>query len=483
MSYTIYSKENREAVVDLYFETTMSCREIIQELVLPVKQETYRYWIRNDPRYGTKRHGEKKQYSPRQTIGPQVKFQAIQMLRNGIRPCEIRDTLHLSSISLILSWKRKYNLQGVDALMPKKTSGPSLAAEAAEACSGSFQQQKDDSEFTAQEKEQLIFEIKCLQAENDLLKKSEGSAKKNNGSISNSGKSLMITSLSPEYRIRRLCRQFKIQRSSYYYCVAHPIVDNWAETDAEIEKFISKNEKHKTKSGHRKVTIGLEAENIFVPERRVRAVMKKHSWGLVQYKSMKPYHSYKNDGNPPVANWLYDSVTKKHFFKPAEIWEVLATDVSEIHVNGFKIFLSLIMDLHDSAIVSYRISRNPDTALMMGSLNDAIAKMPENACSILHSDQGSVYRGREWKRKCLSNHILQSMSRKGKSGDNAAMEGFFGRFKQEWFNHGDFSDMSYDDVVASMEEELLWYNEERTQSRLRLSPNQYRKAIGLLEAC
>jgi transposase InsO family protein len=69
---------------------------------------------------------------------------------------------------------------------------------------------------------------------------------------------------------------------------------------------------------------------------------------------------------------------------------------------------------------------------------------------------------------------------RGVSGDNAAMEGFFGRLKQEWLNHGDFCNMDYDAIVSSLEKYFAWYNERRIQSNLKTNPKIYREKLALL---
>lgn len=53
----------------------------------------------------------------------------------------------------------------------------------------------------------------------------------------------------------------------------------------------------------------------------------------------------------------------------------------------------------------------------------------------IHTDGGGHYRGTMWIEKLESHGIKRSMSRRGKSGDNAACEGFFGRMKTEMLYH------------------------------------------------
>ena len=52
---------------------------------------------------------------------------------------------------------------------------------------------------------------------------------------------------------------------------------------------------------------------------------------------------------------------------------------------------------------------------------------------ILHSDQGGQYQHKAYRKILKETGILQSMSRKGNSPDNAITENFFGLLKSELF--------------------------------------------------
>ena len=72
------------------------------------------------------------------------------------------------------------------------------------------------------------------------------------------------------------------------------------------------------------------------------------------------------------------------------------------------------------------------------------------------------------------------MSRKGYSPDNAACEGFFGRLKNELFDHRDWMSTSIDQFVAVLDSYIRWYNEKRIKISLgSLSPIEYRESLGL----
>jgi len=72
--------------------------------------------------------------------------------------------------------------------------------------------------------------------------------------------------------------------------------------------------------------------------------------------------------------------------KPNKVW---STDITYIKINGGMVYLAAIIDWYSKAILSWKISNCMDTDLVMGVLNDAIAKYgkPE----IFNTDQGSQY--------------------------------------------------------------------------------------------
>ena len=55
---------------------------------------------------------------------------------------------------------------------------------------------------------------------------------------------------------------------------------------------------------------------------------------------------------------------------------------------GEKLYLSPILDLHSSDLVSYTISERPVLSMVTTMLDKAIEILPNNSDLILHSDQG-----------------------------------------------------------------------------------------------
>ena len=52
----------------------------------------------------------------------------------------------------------------------------------------------------------------------------------------------------------------------------------------------------------------------------------------------------------------------------------------------------------------------------------------------MHSDRGSTYASKDYRVRLSHYGLLCSMSKKGDCWDNAPMESFWGKLKEEWLN-------------------------------------------------
>ena len=127
------------------------------------------------------------------------------------------------------------------------------------------------------------------------------------------------------------------------------------------------------------------------------------------------------------------------------------TDVTEFSLFGQKLYLSPILDLHSSDIVSYTISDRPVLSMVMDMAKQALAVLPPEAKPILHSDQGWQYQHKHYQKLLKDHGIVQSMSRKGNCLDNAVMENFFGILKSELLYLKEF------DSLDQFKQELIEY--------------------------
>lgn len=179
------------------------------------------------------------------------------------------------------------------------------------------------------------------------------------------------------------------------------------------------------------------------------------------------YRSYKGTVGKIADNILNrDFVSDKPF-------EKLVTDVTEFAVCNQKVYLSPVLDLFNTEILSYSISNSPNFAQTKTMMNELFKVLPKDATPLLHSDQGWQYQMKEYQQMLKEHNITQSMSRKGNCLDNSVMENFFGRLKIEMFFGEQFH--SVKDFEEKLKEYICYFNTERISLKRRgMSPVQYR---------
>ena len=166
-----------------------------------------------------------------------------------------------------------------------------------------------------------------------------------------------------------------------------------------------------------------------------------------------------------------------HADAPNALW---VTDVTQFTMDGYKCWLSPVVDCFDGMVVSWTLSRSPNADMANRMLLDAVATLRDGEHPIIHSDRGCHYRWDEWIRICEEHGLIRSMSAKGCSPDNAAAEGFFGRLKNELFYGRDWRGVGYEEFRERLAAYLTHYNETRIKKSLDwMSPVQYRRSLGL----
>ena len=87
---------------------------------------------------------------------------------------------------------------------------------------------------------------------------------------------------------------------------------------------------------------------------------------------------------------------------------------------------------------------------------------------LLHSDRGSQYCSNDYQELMRKYNFICSMSRKGNCWDNAPMESFWGKLKQEWLNDQHFR--THDEAKAA----IFWYIEVYYRRNRLHASNGYR---------
>lgn len=222
---------------------------------------------------------------------------------------------------------------------------------------------------------------------------------------------------------------------------------------------------NKGRYGYRRITMEMHNRGYKINHKLVSKLMG--ICGLKCEIRRKKYRSYRGD-----VGKVADNILNRNF-KANKPIQKLVTDVTEFKVNEQKVYLSPILDLYNSEIISYNISLHPNFNQITDMLDKAFAVIPDNSEAILHSDQGWQYQMKQYQNRLKEKGIIQSMSRKGNCLDNSVMENFFGVLKTEMYYNYEFE--SAEHLIREIEEYIDYYNNKRIKSKLKgLSPVQYR---------
>ena len=233
--------------------------------------------------------------------------------------------------------------------------------------------------------------------------------------------------------------------------------DKYEAAKAEITTIYHEN---KGRYGYRRITMELHRRGISLNHKTVQRLMKEA--GFVCRVRMKKYRSYKGEVGKIAPNLLKRDF---HAEKPNQKW---VTDVTEFSLFGEKLYLSPILDLYSSDLVSYTISDRPGLSMVTSMLDKAFDKLPDGTNLILHSDQGWQYQHKQYQAMLEKKKIQQSMSRKGNCLDNAVIENFFGLLKSELLYLQEFQSMDHfkQELIAYLD----YYNNYRIKAKLKGLP-------------
>jgi len=215
--------------------------------------------------------------------------------------------------------------------------------------------------------------------------------------------------------------------------------------------------------GYLRITDRLREEGLVINHKKVYRIMKELDVKSVIRKKRKYFGKESSNVYPNLLN---------RRFKQNLPNVVFATDITYIKVGNTFYYLSVVQDLYNNEIVSWKCSGRNDLRLVMETMKDLCKKRNVQG-SILHSDQGFQYTSTKYSHFLEKNNMLGSHSRKGNCLDNACVESFFSHFKCELVYLSNFN--SEQELIQAIEEYIIFYNNERSQKRLnRCSPVKYR---------
>ena len=153
--------------------------------------------------------------------------------------------------------------------------------------------------------------------------------------------------------------------------------------------------------------------------------------------------------------------------------QVISSDITYLKSGEGWLYYCIVKDVSTGEILGESYSERMTKQLVIRAFKNAQTRHRLPPGTIFHSDRGSQYTSKAFKKMLLKHGIRQSFSRIGMPGDNAWSESFFATLKKECIHFKHFA-TRMEMQQAVFEWTNSFYNTRRVQARLGyLSPRDY----------
>ena len=226
--------------------------------------------------------------------------------------------------------------------------------------------------------------------------------------------------------------------------------------------------------GSPRVHAALHKQGHTVGVNRVSRLMRQNGLSVKPRRKVRCATTQADPNNSVMANEL-DRVFQAS--APNEKW---VTDVTFVPTQEGWLYLAPIIDLFNREVVGWAMGDQNDTELTLSALDMALTRHKPPQGLLHHSDRGSTYTAREYRKALNRNGIRCSMSRKANCWDNSVAESFFATIKKDLIYRHNFKTRR-EAAAAIFEYIEVFYNRVRLHSLLGYtSPAEFRQAAAVL---
>ena len=228
-------------------------------------------------------------------------------------------------------------------------------------------------------------------------------------------------------------------------------------------------EKSRKTYGYRRIQIWIEREHgIKINHKAVLRLMRKLNIRSVARKR-NPYRLIQNQYG---SIHTYPNHLRQDFSAegPNEKW---GTDITYIPTQQGFVYLTVVKDFYDGAILGYSLSRDNSIRMVLQAVRSAANGSQSPAGVIIQSDQGAQFQSVAYRSLTSRFGMVPSMSRKGHCLDNAPTESFFSHLKEELIRHIKIKD--FQEAIQFVDDYIHFYNHDRIQLKTKLTPLEFRR--------
>lgn len=271
------------------------------------------------------------------------------------------------------------------------------------------------------------------------------------------------------YPVTTLCRLLEVSRSGFYASCGRSESGRSREDRKLLEEIRAGHTASRRTYGSPRVHRDLRERGVAGGRHRVARLMREA--GLFSKRRRRYRVTTDSNHSHPLA----DNVLARDFTAdgPNRKW---AADITYVWTRSGWLYLAAVIDLYSRRVVGWAMSTRMTRQLALDALLMALAHRGQPEQLVHHSDQGSQYASRDYRRLLRSHGIECSMSRRGNCWDNAVVESFFATLKSELVHHADYQDPA--EAKANIFEFIeVFYNRQRRHSTLGyVSPADFEQA-------
>lgn len=270
----------------------------------------------------------------------------------------------------VYQWMRRCRSEGIPGLTDGRNAP--MPAEPMPAAG-------DDVEELRRQVEVLRLENAVMRETIDVLKADD--PRLDPSMLTNRERTRVVDAIRGEFGLAACLKAVGLKRSTYYYeRGAIAAGDRYAVLRARVAGLFEQGGRAwGYRTIHRMLRLD-ESDPIVVSEKVVRRIMREGAMRPVYLKRPKRWSSYAGEiGEAPVNLVERDF----HADAPNMLW---VTDVTQFTMDGYKCWLSPVVDCFDGMVVSWTLSRSPNADMANRMLLDAVATLRDGEHPIIHSD-------------------------------------------------------------------------------------------------
>lgn len=253
---------------------------------------------------------------------------------------------------------------------------------------------------------------------------------------------------------------FGVARASYYLWINTDISNREKQNLILLDKIKEIRKTNNIKAyGISRITDYINEQiddiNFKVNHKRIERICKQYSL------NSKFRHRKKIRNTISIEQQFRENIINRNF-NATRAFEKIFGDITQINTNMGTLYLCAFIDVYNNKILAINQKEN---IVLDGIKNIIDNHQIEPYSLIVHTDRGSVYTGKNFRKIIDSSKIIHSMSRAGHCADNAPIERFWGIFKDETFRLEKLEFSSLIEAKNYILDYIHFYNNDRISKK------------------